>query len=245
MYSTEGMKTMKIQKKIPQTQQVIKSSQPGQPMIVQALPQPPMFIQPQTQPMQPQVQLIQPQAQVIPPQPQIIVVNAAPGANPVPVLIEPRCCCGCGIFTAAIVMAILHVLPIVGLFYLPHRAGGDYGYGEGLEKLILEHKLVGCAIFGLVALAYAILGCVRTEEMCYVAGTINHLVATCWYVIAIGFFIFSGYIFYNPEQKNNSGYIVVVAGVVSTIFGFFYSYIGFKFQEFGDYLIHKRCQEKK
>jgi len=232
MYSAEGMKD---HEKASQPQQLI---QPSQPIIVQSLPQQPMVIQPQAQVMQPQAQVIQPQ-----PQPQIIIVNNAPGANPVPVLIEPRCCCGCGIFTGSIIMAILHLLPIAGIFYLPHTIWVE-GHGEGIEKVVMEHKPAVCAIFGIVALAYAILGCVRTEEMCYVAGTINHLVATCFYVIAMGVFIFSGYIFYTPEICNDFGYIVVVAGVIFTIFACVYSYMGFKFQEFGDYLIHKRSQEK-
>jgi len=107
--------------------------------------------------------------------------------------LRPRCCCGCGIFTGSIIMAILHLLPIAGIFYLPHTIWVE-GHGEGIEKVVMEHKPAVCAIFGIVALAYAILGCVRTEEMCYVAGTINHLVATCFYVIAMGVFIFSGYI---------------------------------------------------
>jgi len=174
------------------------------------------------------------------PRTDVIVIYDGPNTNvkPVEKLVEPECCCGCNIATASIIMAVLNILWAFNLRSLPDQT---FTY-----------------IFGAIGLCYAGIAFVRSANLCYIASAVNHLISIPCYLYAIILIITAIALFQQEDgnvklavndelavsneftgvtvNKNEVATGSLVVGICFLLYGMVLTYMGKKFQEFGEYL---------
>jgi len=154
------------------------------------------------------------------------VIYDAPNTDvtPVPKLLEPECCCGCNhctITTASITMAIINI-------FLAYCAYSNSPAGTSSTAIFL---------FGAVGLCYAGIAFCRSASLCYVVSAINHVISTLVYLFAIFYFLSAITVTdFEFQSGNGVAKYSLKLSIVLTLYGMLLTYMGIKFQEFGEYL---------
>jgi len=155
---------------------------------------------------------------------QVAIIFLHGGLNdvePVPKLVEPECCGCCNIETASITLAIINFLLA-------------YAYSTASNPNIDSFLIY---IHGALGLCYTGIAFCRTSGLCYIASAFNHLFSIPFYCNALYFFIHAIMVL-SGEEKDlflEPAHLFIISALFA-LFGILLTYMGKKFQEFGDYI---------